>query len=771
MIVGPGTNAAGTFTITNRLTESGGVLNHFDLSSDPAGVTGSNDLLRVFGSVVLSGTNTIEITQTSGFLGGGLYPLITYTGALTGGITNLALSGSFIQPVSLTNPPGMIGLLAVVPAAPPAAPSQLVAAAIGAFQINLTWRDNSPDENQFLIERSAGGVGSFAQIASVAPNVTNYSDLGLAANTTYYYRVCATNLAGPSPYSNTNSATTSATPPSLTWKGDGALNVWDIATTSNWLDGATQTVYGDGAFVTFDNTGSNSPSISLSRTLQPGSLTVTGTKNYTFGGPGGLAGVMSLTKSGAGVITLTSTNTYSGGTVISNGTVALSGSTFGSYTANTYALGSGPVMLYGGALRMFGHLQSDNTTGYGPLTNDLIIPAGQTGNLGVPPRGTMASRVTGGGTLTLAVDYLRGDVGGDWTGFTGQLHVVSTAGTPTSGSVDDLRVTSASGFPQVRLNIGTNVLMYSRAAAGSIIPIGEFSGALGATVMAGSCSGNCGAGTENAVTWRVGGLNTHATNAALFAGTTSLIKEGAGQWTLTRDNTYTGTTTVNGGTLIVNGDQSAATGNVTVNANGTLAGNGVIGGNATLNGKLSPGADGVGTLTFSGNLTLNSDSAVLCEISRLPFANDQVVVGGTVHYAGTLDVVNTSPELLQAGDNFQLFSATARDGVFSTFNVPALDLGLAWNTSRLAVDGRLWVVSTNSPVFSSAVRTNGQLVLSGQGGTPGWEYQVLASTDAALPVTLWTPIATNQFDSTGQFSFAVPIASDSSRQFFRLLTP
>jgi autotransporter-associated beta strand protein len=348
------------------------------------------------------------------------------------------------------------------------------------------------------------------------------------------------------------------------------------------------------------------------------------------------------------------------------------------------------------------------------------------------------------------------------------LNVIPTTGTPNSGSVDDFRVTTTAGFPNTKLHLATNILMYSRAAANSVIPIGEFSAGLGATISAGFGTS---AGTQSAVTWRVGGLNTDATNAALFQGTTSLIKEGIGRWTLTGDNTYTGTTTVNGGSLVVNGDQSAAAGNVTVNANGTLAGNGVIGGSTVVNGMLSPGANGIGTLTLSGDLTLNSGGTVFFEISKSPPANDQVVIGGTVHYAGALDVVNISPDLLQAGDNFQLFSGPANDGAFNTFNLPALDLGLAWNTSQLAVDGRLWVVSTNPPLFSSVVRSNAQLVLSGQGGTPGWEYLVLASTNAELPVALWTAIATNQFDSTGAFRFDVPIALDPARRFFRLLTP
>src|SRR6185295_658428 len=126
----------------------------------------------------------------------------TYSGTLSGGLSNLVLNGSFIQPVALTNPPGSIALVAVIPVAPPSAPSGLSATAVGAFQINLAWTDNSSEEVAFLIERSAGNTNNFTQIASVAPNTTTYPDIGLASATTYFYRVRGTNLAGAGNFSN-----------------------------------------------------------------------------------------------------------------------------------------------------------------------------------------------------------------------------------------------------------------------------------------------------------------------------------------------------------------------------------------------------------------------------------------------------------------------------------------------------------------------------------------------------------------------------------------
>jgi hypothetical protein len=93
----------------------------------------------------------------------------------------------------------------------PNAPSGLSAAATSSSQINLSWADNSNNEDSFRIERCQGaGCTNFAEIASVGANVTTFNDTGLAASTTYIYRVRARNSAGDSDYSNTASATTQA---------------------------------------------------------------------------------------------------------------------------------------------------------------------------------------------------------------------------------------------------------------------------------------------------------------------------------------------------------------------------------------------------------------------------------------------------------------------------------------------------------------------------------------------------------------------------------
>lgn len=93
---------------------------------------------------------------------------------------------------------------------PPEAPSNLVAKALSATEIKLTWTDNSNNEGEFKIERRLSGdeEAPFTLIFSTAASSTSFIDSGLLAGTTYEYRVKAFNLAGDSQYSNPASAMT-----------------------------------------------------------------------------------------------------------------------------------------------------------------------------------------------------------------------------------------------------------------------------------------------------------------------------------------------------------------------------------------------------------------------------------------------------------------------------------------------------------------------------------------------------------------------------------
>lgn len=96
----------------------------------------------------------------------------------------------------------------------PATPTALVALAMTATRIDLTWDDNASNEDFFIVERCAGLCdenGAFTEIETgLAPNAEAYSDVTLSAGLTYSYRVRALNAGGVSPYTNIASAVTAA---------------------------------------------------------------------------------------------------------------------------------------------------------------------------------------------------------------------------------------------------------------------------------------------------------------------------------------------------------------------------------------------------------------------------------------------------------------------------------------------------------------------------------------------------------------------------------
>ena len=93
------------------------------------------------------------------------------------------------------------------PPPPPSAPSGLTANGVSETAIDLAWADNAATETGFRVERSPAGGASFAVIANLGVDASNYSDSGLTASTTYGYRVVAVNEMGDSDPTNASGAT------------------------------------------------------------------------------------------------------------------------------------------------------------------------------------------------------------------------------------------------------------------------------------------------------------------------------------------------------------------------------------------------------------------------------------------------------------------------------------------------------------------------------------------------------------------------------------
>ena len=243
-----------------------------------------------------------------------------------------------------------------------------------------------------------------------------------------------------------------------------------------------------------------------------------------------------------------------------------------------------------------------------------------------------------------------------------------------------------------------------------------------------------------------GGLVIHQHNPAAdlevavpvanFAGgATPLTKTGAGTLVLSANSSYTGPTYVRGGTLLVRGDNSAATGALSVHAPAVLSGTGTVGGATTI----QPGAVLASeALTFKGGLTLQGDTVFQIDGTALRGIDyDAVTVAssGTLTCGGRLALsVN---QVLAPGDYtlrlFQFSGAPA--GSFS-----AVQIGGAYQLA-LVNTGGVWTGATGGVTFSYSeatgelsvnvpvTQTNGTLILISENRVPQ------GSGPAASPAT------------------------------------
>lgn len=204
---------------------------------------------------------------------------------------------------------------------------------------------------------------------------------------------------------------TASTRQPLKWgTGSGA---WDINLSSNWLDGSGNSV----AYletpcpdaVQFDDTASGaSPiTVTLDTPVNPASVTVNNpTKDYTISGAGRIGGGTSLTKSGAGSLTLDVGNNYLGGTTINGGAVKL-GAT-GALAGDISVLAAGKLdvsLAPGGFVLLGGQVLS----GSGAVVGKVTVAPGATlrpglGGMDTSSTLSFSDNLTLAGTTLLAIN-------------------------------------------------------------------------------------------------------------------------------------------------------------------------------------------------------------------------------------------------------------------------------------------------------------------------------------------------------------------------------
>jgi autotransporter-associated beta strand protein len=448
--------------------------------------------------------------------------------------------------------------------------------------------------------------------------------------------ICVTPIAPPPAATSFNgalmavvtnaSATAIALPSNLTWRGDGVNNFWN-STTSNWLNGNVLAAFKNGDAVAFDDTGSNSPAITVSGTVAPAIIVFDADRNYTISGSGAWSGSGALTKNGSGVVFINTTNSsYTGAIALNSGAIVL---------GQSASVGSGTLTLNSGTL--FGLAVNGGTF----PANPVFIPGGQTGtitNTGIA-NGMGGAISSGDSTSVLNLPTglsFTATSASQFNGFTGTITINPGATLRFSAN------SSGNTYGSLNPNWIVNGILQPRNA-GNTISLGSISGT-------GSLQGpqTAGTGTGNTV-FNIGGNNlssvfsgTILSNANSAGSAICVNKLGAGALTLNGNNSFTGTNAVLAGALFLNGANSLSL--CTVFSDATLGGTGTLNGIVRVNsgGTLSPGAAGVGSLgtfTINNHLT-NATPTLKYDLSGNPVgANDLVEMTGTLAMSGAQSFV------------------------------------------------------------------------------------------------------------------------------------
>ena len=599
--------------------------------------------------------------------------------------------------------------------------------------------------------------------------------------------------------------------PTYTWVGDGSANIWQSGVT-NWSSGGS-VAWIDGANALFNDTGSQTPAVTISNAVAPESVTVNANNNYTIGGAA-ISGVGALTNSGNGTLLLNGTNSYSGGTFVTGGTLqlgnnyALSSAATSSSTPDTNVF----LTIAGGTLDLNGHsldTQYPATSFLSPVGQIVLSGTGAGGNGAIVNSGANSGQ--GLRNLSLAgdatINAASGSIGvanspiGNMDGriflnghtltkigageFSLQGGVLTNGNLVIAQGTFDSWGNGLNSWPTFAAN---STVTISNGAAWHIGLNGATSlPCLGTINLSGSLVGwFTGALTFSGPVNLQSGYSIAPNNATSMTfqgpvnGNQNFNKNSSGLIILAATNTYTGNTLITAGTLKIatNGsiatspvigvdallDVTTVTGGFKVVSGQTLEGTNGIAGSVTIQSgaTLAPGDAGIGTLTFSNSLTLAGNTVM--EVNSTGPVSDLVAnTSGTLQYGGTLTVANLGSPLV-AGNTFTLFSSTNGTSNFAAFSPthPNSDSTLLWSFNP--TNGVLSVVSSGPPPSPTLTFTNqagANLVFSWTGS--GFKLQ---SQTNSLNVGL----TTNWFDYPGGSTspVSVPVSQTAGSVFFRL---
>ena len=613
--------------------------------------------------------------------------------------------------------------------------------------LKVSWRDYTFEEEGFAIEVKKGD--NYEEVGRTGANATSFTITGLEPGTRYNVRVRAFVADKASEY--TVPVEMSTRPVEV-----GVIDVDSFQPDYTWTSGDFSKGSADGKNILLAP--SNDGTLTLDEAIEPIAIVYQSPAMLTVSGTGSIGGAASVNKAGEGILSLQTTNTYTGATVVHEGvlefstlknggepssigasvefaqnwildggtcqytgsnttanrsakltapsvfniskaTVTMNGTVEGADAANSLTLDGngqltvgtnkffgykGATILKSGKLYLStteiakagigsssklvmkgGHLQTKGeSSGYETYAFPMEVVEGTTSQLSPNRNCYITSKVTGAGTLQLNIPYLREYVQGDWSGFTGRL-IANGVSTDKRGSLLLLDKQPKLDKTVIELKGNANLCYWSTNGTQTI---GGISGSSG-TYINGSSKQTDGF----TCTWTVGSANTDETfrgsinnwscSGSGHTGTVSIVKTGTGLWRLTGTNDYKGTTTVNGGLLIINGKHTG-TGAVTVNAGAALGGKGTIAGAVTIkNGGILWVGDTLTTdkgLTFSGGLKLEEGAILQLNEAMIgaTFSDDTAirVFTGKVSGQGFSQIEPAQPSSTQKWDTSELLS-------------------------------------------------------------------------------------------------------------------
>ena len=456
--------------------------------------------------------------------------------------------------------------------------------------------------------------------------------------------------------------------------------------------------------------------------------------NVTFGGV--ISGTGSLTQLGAGTLTLTGANAYTGGTTISAGTLQIgNGGTTGSIVGNVLdnsalAFDRSNNVTFGGVISGTGSLTQLGAgtltlTGANTYTGGTTISAGtlQIGNGGTT--GSVAGNVADNGALAFdrRVCVTFGGVisgSGSLAQLGGGTLTLTGANTYTGGttiSAGTLQIGGAGslgGGSYAGAITDDGTLQYSSSASQTLSGVISGAGALtkdtststltltganaytgGTTISAGTLQIGTG-GTTGSLVGNVaddGALafdrSDNVTFSGVVSGAGSLTQLGTGTLTLTGANTFTGATTIASGTLALSGTGSIA-------SSSGVADNGTF--------------DISGTTSGASIMTLSGSGTVALGTQTLTLTNQSSTFAGVIGGSGGLALTGAGTETLTGANTFAGGTTIAAGALqIGAGGTTGSIVGNVLDNSALAFD------RSNNVTFGGVISGTGSLTQLGAG--------------------------------------------------------